>query len=156
MSATKPSPIPADDTGATPYISVRGGVRAIEFYQRAFGALETLRFPAPDGRIGHAELRIGKARFMLADEYPEIGFVGPETLGGSGVMICLYVEDVDAFAARAIEAGATLVKPISDQFHGDRVAQLRDPFGHRWSFSSRIEDVSPEEMLRRAAAMPEG
>jgi PhnB protein len=154
--ATKPSPIPADDTGATPLIAVRGGARAIEFYQRAFGAVETMRIPAPEGRIGHAELRIGKARVMLADEYPEIPFVGPETLGGTTVTISLYVEDVDALAARAIAAGATLLQPISDQFYGDRVAQLRDPFGHRWSFSSRIEDVSPDEMMRRAAASPEG
>jgi PhnB protein len=146
-------PIPKDSIGATPYLVVRGAAEALGFYQRAFGAVEAFRIDDPSGRVGHAEAAIGRARFMLSDEWPELGIVGPKTLGGSAVMIHVYVEDVDALVARAVEAGATLHRAARDQFYGDREAQLVDPFGHRWSFATRFEDVTPEEMKRRAASL---
>lgn len=145
--------IPADQTHATPHLALRDGARALQFYVDAFGAVETLRLDMPDGRLGHAELAIGAARFMIADEFPEVGHVGPATLGGTTVTIAIYVEDVDALVARATAAGATLLRPVKDEFYGDRVAHLQDPFGHRWRFVTRIEDVSAEEMKRRLAAM---
>lgn len=145
--------IPADLTHATPHLALRDAARAIEFYARAFAAVTTLRLDQPDGRVGHAELRIGAARFMLADEFPEVGHVGPATLGGTTVTIAIHVEDVDALVERAVAAGATLLRPIKDEFYGERAASLQDPFGHRWRFSTRFEDVSPEEMQRRLAAL---
>ena len=152
MDATKPSPIPAEQTHATPYLIVRDAAKALEFYQRAFGADETLRFAQPDGRIGHAELRIGRAQLMLADEFPGMGYVGPETLGGTSVSVHIYVEDVDAFVARAVAQGAKVLRPVSDQFYGDRLGVLEDPYGHRWSFASRIEELTPAQMHERAAS----
>lgn len=145
--------IPADQTHATPHLVLRDAARAIEFYVRAFGAIETMHLDMPDGRVGHAELAIGAARFMLADEFPEFGSVGPATLGGTTVTIAIYVEDVDALVARAVAAGATLLRPVTDEFYGDRAASLQDPFGHRWRFATHIEDVSEQEMQRRLAAM---
>ena len=150
---TAAKPIPDGHEQAVPYLSVNGGARAIEFYQRAFGATETLRMAMPDGRIGHAEIRIGRAVLMLADEFPEMGFRSPRTLGGSPVTIHLYVEDVDALAARAVAAGATVKRPVQDQFYGDRSVTLEDPFGHVWSFATHKEDVPPEELRRRHAAL---
>lgn len=147
-------PIPADSTAAIPYLVVHDGVAAITFYARAFGAVETMRLAEPSGRIGHAELTIGRAKFMLADEYPELGIVGPRTVGNTTVSIQVFVEDVDALAAQAVAAGATVERPLKDEFYGDRVVMLRDPFGHRWSFSTRIEEVSPEEMQRRMNTPP--
>lgn len=143
--------IPEDYRGATPYLCVQGAARAIDFYIEAFGARESMRMPQPDGRIGHAEIRIGSAPIMLADELPEIGFRSPKTFGGSSVNLLVYVENVDALAARAEAAGATIKRPVADQFYGDRVVVLEDPFGHSWSFATHIEDVSPDEMRRRAA-----
>jgi PhnB protein len=143
--------IPEDYRGATPYLCVQGAARAIDFYIEAFGARESMRMPQPDGRIGHAEIRIGSAPIMLADEFPEIGFRSPKTFGGSSVNLLVYVENVDALAARAEAAGATIKRPVADQFYGDRVVVLEDPFGHSWSFATHIEDVSPDEMRRRAA-----
>lgn len=148
--------IPGDSRSATPYLIVRDGAQAIEFYVRAFAASEELRLDMPDGRVGHAQLVIGAAKFMLAEEFPELGYVGPATLGGTTVGIQIYVEDVDAFTARALAAGATLKRPIKDEFYGDRVAQLVDPFGHRWNFCTRIEEVSLDEMKRRMAALSAG
>ncbi len=146
--------IPADQAPhAVPHLAVREAARAIEFYVRAFGATETMHLDQPDGRVGHAELTIGAARFMLADEFPEVGHVGPATLGGTTVTIAIQVGDVDAFAARAVAAGATLQRPIKDEFYGERVATILDPFGHRWRFATTIEEVSNEEMQRRLAAM---
>ena len=145
-------PIPEGFEGATPYLSVKGAADAIEFYKKAYGATETMRMTAPDGRIGHAEIKIGKANIMLADEHPEIGFLSPRTLGGSPVTIHIYVEDVDALAARAEAAGAKVLRPVADQFYGDRSGQFEDPFGHRWNFATHKEDVSSEEMRKRAAA----
>jgi PhnB protein len=148
-SAKRPDPIPADYRGATPYLCVHDGKGALEFYQRAFGAKETMRMAQPDGRIGHAEFRIGDAVIMLADEFPEMGFRSPKTLGGSPVNLLVYVPDVDAFVKQAEAAGATVQRPPTDQFYGDRMATLTDPYGHGWSIATHVEDVSAEEMERR-------
>ncbi|MDB4977099.1 MAG: Glyoxalase/bleomycin resistance protein/dioxygenase [Myxococcaceae bacterium] len=147
----KPAPIPADRTYATPYLIVRDAAKALEFYQRAFRATETVRMAQPDGKIVHAELSIGKAQLMLADEFPGMGYVGPQTLGGTSVSMHIYVEDVDAFVKHAEAEGAKVLRPVSDQFYGDRMGALEDPFGHRWSFSSRIEELTHEQMQERAA-----
>lgn len=141
--------IPDDYKAATPYLSIKGAAAAIEFYKKAFGAVEVGRFAQPDGKIGHAEIRINNAPIMLADEYPDIGFLSPKTLGGTPVTIHLYVEDVDALVDRAVSAGAELQRPVKDQFYGDRSGCVADPFGHLWNFASRIEEVSVEEMQHR-------
>jgi PhnB protein len=152
----KVKPIPDEYHGATPYLSVTGAADAIEFYKTAFGARETMRMPAPGGKIGHAEIRIGDAAIMLADEYPEMNFRSPQSLGGSPVNIVIYVNDVDALINQAVVAGAKLLRPAQDQFYGDRMGVLQDPFGHTWSFATHIEDVSPEELQKRAAAQSGG
>ena len=149
-------PIPEGHTAAVPYLSVHDGAAAITFYVRAFGAVETMRLAEPSGKIGHAELSIGAARFSLADEYPDLGLVGPKTLGGTAVTIHVYVEDVDTLVTQAVEAGATLLRPVKDEFYGDRTGQLEDPFGHVWSVQTRVEDVSPKQMQKRLDAMMKG
>ena len=131
----------------------RDAARAIEFYKQAFGATEFMRLAEPSGKIGHAEMKIGDAVIMLADEYPDHGAISPQSLGGTAVTIHLYVGDVDALVTRAGAAGAKIERPPTDEFYGDRSATLSDPFGHRWMFASHIEDVSPEEMGRRYQAM---
>jgi PhnB protein len=146
-------PIPEGYEQVTPYLIINGAARAIEFYKQAFGATEVLRLAQPDGRVGHAEIRIRRAPIMLADEFPEMGLRAPHALGGSPVTMHLYVEDVDALAARAVAAGATVKRPVQDQFYGDRSVTLEDPFGHVWSFATHREDVSPEELRTRAAAL---
>jgi PhnB protein len=146
-------PIPDDYPPLSPYLAIDGAAEAIEFYKKAFGAVERMRLAAPGGRIGHAEIQIGDALVMLADEHPEHNFRGPKTLGGSSVTLHMYVENVDAFCERAVNAGATLVRPLADQFYGDRSGQLRDPYGHVWSVATHIEDVTPEEMQKRMAAL---
>lgn len=134
----------------SPYIVVKGAARAIEFYRASFGATELFRLRDPGGdRIGHAELEIQGCRLMLADEYPDFGALGPVTIGGSPVTLHLYVDDVDAVVAQAVNAGATVLRPLKDEFYGDRTAMLADPFGHRWSVATKREDVSPAEMQRR-------
>jgi PhnB protein len=138
---------------ATPYLSVRRASAAIEFYKRAFGATEITRLIQPDGRIGHAEIDISGARIMLADEFPEVGFSSPESLGGSPVHIRLDVSDVDALAGRAVAAGAKVVRPVEDQFYGDRSGQFSDPFGYTWAISTRKESLTTEEMQRRIGEM---
>jgi PhnB protein len=153
---TKPAPIPAGSEGATPYLYIRGAAKALDFYKRAFGAREEMRMEAPGGKIGHAEIAIGKAHIMLADEMPEMGIRSPDTLGGTSFSMFVYVEDVDSFFKRAVEAGATELRPVADQFYGDRMGFLKDPFGHQWGFATHIEDVSREEMERRAAAQAKG
>ena len=147
--------IPEGLEAAIPYLSVLNAAEAIEFYKRAFGAVEIMRMVGPDGRIGHAEIKIGKAIIMLADEHPEIGFRSPKSLGGarSPVAIHLYVDDVDAVYKRALQAGATSEREPTDQFYGDRSAQVRDPSGHDWSFATHKEDVSPAELQRRYEAL---
>ena len=148
--------IPEGSEGATPYLSIKGAADAIEFYKKAFGAVETMRMAGPDGRIAHAEIKIGKARLMLADEHPEINFLSPKTLGGSPVTIHIYVEDVDALGAQAEAAGAKVRRAVADQFYGDRGGQFEDPFGHVWYFATHKEDLSAEEIQRRAAGQMAG
>ena len=143
-------PIPNGFHAVTPYLIVDDGAAAIEFYKRAFGATETLRMPGPDGKLGHAEIRIGDSVIMLGDEIPGMGARSPQSLGGVTGAITLHVEDVDAVYARAIAAGATSRVPVTDMFYGDRAGQLVDPFGHEWAISTHKEDVSPEEIARRA------
>jgi len=152
------NPIPEGHEAAIPYLSLAGAAKMIEFYKRAFGATELSRLVGPDGRIGHAEIKIGKGIVMLADEHPEIGFLSPKTLGAARppVSIHLYVADVDALFKRAIQAGATSMKEPADQFYGDRTAQLQDPSGHVWSIAMHKEDVSEAEMGRRFEALTKG
>jgi PhnB protein len=147
------SAVPADYPRVTPYLAIDGAADAIEFYKKAFGATERMRMGGPDGKIGHTEIEIEGGLIMLADAHPQMDFRSPRTLGGSPVTIHIYVADVDAFAARAAAAGATVVRPVADQFYGDRSCQLRDPYGHTWSIATHVEDVSPEEMQRRAAKL---
>ena len=144
-------PIPDGYPQVSPYLAVDNARGAIEFYGHAFGATERMHMPDPSGRIGHAELLIGDSVVMLSDEYPEMGVRGPKTLGGSPVMISVYVDDVDAVYDRAVKAGAKAVRPVENQFYGDRSGQFEDPFGHRWSVSPHIEDVPPDERAKRAA-----
>jgi PhnB protein len=145
-------PIPEGYHTATPYLIVKGAGEAIDFYKRVFGATELFRMPAPDGRIGHAELKIGDSVIMLADEMPEIGYRSPRALGGSAVGLMLYVGDVDTVFNTAIGAGATVQRPVTNQFYGDRSGTLEDPFGHVWTIATHVEDVPPEEIARRAQA----
>jgi PhnB protein len=152
MMPGKVKPIPDEYRAATPYLSLSDAARAIDFYKQAFGAREVMRMPAPQGKIGHAEIRIGDAPIMLADECPEMNFRSPQSLGGSPVNIVIYVNDVDALVNQAVAAGAKLLRPVQDQFYGDRMGVLQDPFGHSWSFATHIEDVPPEELQKRAAA----
>lgn len=133
----------------TPYLIVDGAVNAISFYKKAFNANERMRFPMPDGKLGHAELEIGNSVIMLADEFPDMGFKGPRSFGGSAVGMHVYVEDVDAVFKTAIAAGATETMPPKDQFYGDRMCQIIDPFGHKWSIATHVEDVSQEDMEKR-------
>ncbi len=142
-------PIPEDRRTATPYLVVADAARALGFYRDAFGAVETMRLAYPDGRVGHAEIRIGDAAIMLADEHPEFDCLGPATLGGSPVGLVLYVADVDAAFAHAVAAGARIKREVRDEFYGDRVGDLVDPFGHNWTLASRIEEVSTDEIRRR-------
>jgi PhnB protein len=145
-------PIPDGYTALTPYLIVNGAAGAIEFYQKIFGAIELFRLADPNGKVGHAELMINDSRIMLADEFPDRGARGPASFGGSPVRMLLYVADVDDTVNRAVAAGATVVRPVEDQFYGDRAGGLEDPFGHYWHVATHIEDVSAEEMERRAAA----
>jgi PhnB protein len=147
--STAVQPIPDGYQAATPYLIVANAAKAIEFYKQAFGAAETVRMAAPGGKIMHAEIKIRQAPIMLADECPEWDARSPRTLGGSPVGLLLYVEDVDSFVQKATAAGATLVKPVQDQFYGDRTGTLVDPFGHKWTIATHKEDVSPEEMQKR-------
>ena len=150
------NPIPDDYPRVIPSLVVDGAAQAIDFYREVLGATERLRMDGPDGRIGHAELQIGESVIFVADEFPEMEFVGPKKIGGSPVTVMVYVEDVDATFERATKGGAKVTRPVEDQFYGDRVGQFEDPFGHRWSIATHVEDVSPEEMEKRAAAMGEG
>jgi PhnB protein len=151
MSQVKP--IPDGYPAVTPYLVVEGGVRAIDFYKQIFGAQERMRMAGPDGRIGHAELQIGDSVIMLADEHPAMGAKAPKAFGGSPVSLMIYVTDVDAVVKNAADAGAKIVRPLENKFYGDRSATIEDPFGHSWTVSTHVEDVSPEEMQKRAAAL---
>ena len=143
-------PIPDGYHSATPYLIVGGAADAIEFYKKAFGATELFRMAGSGGKIGHAEIKIGNSPIMLADEHPEMGARSAKTLGGSPVFLMLYVDNVDALAAQAIAAGAKPVRPVQNQFYGDRSGSFEDPFGLLWTISTHVEDVSPEEMERRS------
>lgn len=150
-------PIPDGYHTATPYLIVKDGVRALDFYKQALGAEELFRMPDPNGKIGHAEIKIGNSILMLADEHPEMGYKSPQSYGGTPISIMLYVEDVDARVQKAVAAGAKMKRPIKDQFYGDRSGTIVDPFGHEWTIATHKEDLSPDELERRAAeAMKQG
>ena len=141
--------IPEGYHSVTPYLIVRGAAEAIDFYRRAFGAVELFRFPSPDGKIGHAEIKIGDSPIMMADEYPDMGYKGPLTIGGSPVSLMIYVEDVDTVFNQAVAAGATIKEALQNKFYGDRMGTVTDPFGHVWHISTHKEDVSMDEMQER-------
>ncbi len=146
-------PIPDEYPRVMPYLYVNGAKAAIDFYTSIFGAQERMTMPGPEGKIGHAELSIGDSVIMLADEFPDMGARGPKSVGGSPVTIHVYVEDVDTTFDRAVKAGSTVLRPVEDKFYGDRGGEFEDPYGHRWSIASHVEDVSPEEMQRRMGQM---
>ena len=152
----KVNPIPDGYPRVTPYLCIDGAGAAIDFYSKVFGSTERMRMPDPDGRIGHAELQFGDSLIMLADEYPEMGIRGPKAVGGTPVTISVYVEDVDGVFDRAVELGAKALRQVEDQFYGDRSGQFEDPFGHRWSVATHVEDVPPDEMAKRAAEVAGG
>ncbi len=149
-------PIPDGYHSVTPYLIVDGAARALDFYAKAFGAEETLRMPGPNGLIGHAEMRVGDSMIMLADGNPAIGFKGPTAYGGTPVSLMVYVDNVDKVFAKAVAAGATVQRPLANQFYGDRTGGVVDPFGHVWYLATHIEDVAPDEMERRMKAQHPG
>jgi len=153
MSGTSVKPIPDDMHSLTPHLVCNGAADAIEFYKRAFDAVEKGRMPGPDGRLMHAQIRIGDSVLMLVDEWPEMGSVGPKALKGSPVTIHLYVTDVDATVTQAVAAGAKVTMPVDDMFWGDRYGRLEDPFGHQWSVATHKRDLSPEEIKAGMAKM---
>jgi len=153
MSPTPVKPIPEGAHSLTPHLICAGAADAIEFYKRAFGAVEEGRMPGPDGRLMHASVRIGDSALMLVDEMPEYGALGPKSLNGSPVTVHLYVTDVDAVVAQAVAAGATATMPVADMFWGDRYGQLTDPFGHRWSVATHKRDLTPDEIRKGMAEM---
>jgi PhnB protein len=152
----KVKPIPDGYHTITPYLSVTGATAAIEFYKKAFGAREVLKLAQPDGRVGHAELQIGESRIMLADEFPQMEFRSPSAIGGTPVHLHMYVENVDAVVNQAVAAGAKLLRPVQDQFYGDRLGTVADPYGHVWHVSTHKEDLSMDELRKRAAAKHKG
>jgi len=150
--ANKVKPIPEGYHSITPYLYIKGAASAIDYYKKAFGATELFRMPGPDGKIGHAEIKIGDSPIMMADENAEIGALSPQTIGGTPMSIMIYVEDVDTVFNQAIAAGGEQIRPVADQFYGDRTGGLKDPFGFQWWIATHVEDVSPEEMEKRAKA----
>lgn len=150
---TEAKPIPDGYPRVIPYLCVDGAAAAIDFLVEVFDATERMRVPMPDGQIGHAEVAIGEGVIMLSDEYPEMGVVGPKTIGGTALTVMVYVEDSDATFAKAIAAGATVERPVETHFYGDRGGMFIDPFGHRWNVSTNVEDVPPDELARRSAEM---
>jgi PhnB protein len=150
--ANKVKSIPEGYHSITPYLYIKGAASAIDYYKKAFGATELFRMPGPDGKIGHAEIKIGDSPIMMADENAEIGALSPQTIGGTPMSIMIYVEDVDTVFNQAIAAGGEQIRPVADQFYGDRTGGLKDPFGFQWWIATHVEDVSPEEMEKRAKA----
>ena len=146
-------PVPDGYHTVTPYLIVKDAAEALNFYQTALGAIERVRMPGPEGKIMHAEIQIGDSMIMLADEFPEMGAVSPQTIGGTPVGLCLYIEDVDGRFQQAVAAGGRIERPLQNQFYGDRSGTIVDPFGHKWTLATHVEDVAPEEMQRRMAAM---
>lgn len=153
MANAAVKPIPEGMHSLTPHLVCAGAAGAIEFYKKAFGAVEVARLPGPAGKLMHANVRIGDSALMLVDESPECGMLGPKALKGSPVVVHLYVDDVDATVARAVAAGAKITMPVADMFWGDRYGQLEDPFGHRWSVATHTRDLSPEEIRQGMAKM---
>jgi PhnB protein len=149
--ASTVKPIPEGFHTATPYIICKAAADAIEFYKKAFGAVEVMRMAGPDGRIGHAEIKIGDSHIMLSDEHPEMSIYSPQHYGGSPVSVLLYVGNADATVSAAVAAGAKILRPLKDEFYGDRAGTIVDPFGHQWYIHTHIKDVSPEEMQNAAA-----
>ena len=149
-------PIPDNYPRVTPYLYVDGAGAAIEFYEKVLGANQRGRLDGPDGKVRHAELEIGDSVVMLADENPDMGIRGPKSIGGSPFTLHVYVDDADAVYDAALEAGATSIRGVENQFYGDRSGQFEDPFGHRWSVATHVEDISPEEMAKRAEQMASG
>ena len=149
MATKAKKPIPDGYHSVTPYLVCKGAAQALDWYKKAMGAEETVRMPGPGGAIMHAELRFGDSMVMMADEFPEMGARSPQTLGGTPVGMCLYVNDCDVVFQRAVDAGAKVERPLQDQFYGDRSGTIIDPWGHKWTISTHIEDVSPEEMGQR-------
>jgi PhnB protein len=149
---SKVKPIPEGYHTATPYLYIKGAASAIDFYKKAFGATELFRMAGPDDKVGHAEIKIGDSPIMMADENADMGALSPQTIGGTPMSIMLYVEDVDAVFNQAVAAGAEQLRPVADQFYGDRTGGLKDPFGFQWWIATHVEDVSPEEMDKRAKA----
>ncbi len=150
----KVKPIPDGYRTITPYLSIKGAANAIDFYKKAFGATEIMRMAEPDGRVGHAEVLVGDSRVMLADESPDIDFRSPLSIGGTAVHLHMYVENADAVVSQAVAAGAKVVRPVQDQFYGDRSGSVADPYGHVWHVSTHKEDLSMEEIRKRATAQP--
>ncbi len=149
--------IPDGYPQVTPYLCIDGAAEAIEFYGKVFGATQRGdRMPAPGGKVGHAELQLGDSVIMLSDEFPDMNMRSPKAVGGTPIVMSVYVEDVDAVFERAVQAGAATLRPVEDQFYGDRSGQFEDPFGHRWSVASHIEDVPPDEMSKRVAEAMSG
>ena len=156
--ASKVKPVPDGYHSVTPYISIRGAAEAIEFYKQAFGAVEIYRMPMPDGKVGHAELQIGDSRIMLADEFPDMPDAvaqSPVSLGGTTFGFNVYLPDVDARFQQAVDAGAKVRRPVQNQFYGDRSGIVQDPFGHIWTLSTHMEDLTPEEMQKRMESIPQ-
>jgi PhnB protein len=145
--------IPEGYHTVTPYLIIDGASAALDFYKKAFGATEIMRMAHPDGKIGHAEIKVGDSPIMLADEHPQMGYRGPRTLGGTPVSLCLYVDDVDSMARTAVAAGAKVVREVQDQFYGDRSGTFEDPYGHVWTISTHKEDLSMDEIHKRAEAL---
>lgn len=152
----KVKPVPDGYHTITPYLSIKGAAAAIDFYKKAFGATEVMRMAQPDGRIGHAELQVGDSRVMLADEAPDMDFRSPQAIGATPVHLHMYVDDADAVVSQAVGAGARVVRPVQDQFYGDRSGTVADPYGHVWYVSTHKEDLSMEEIRKRAAAQHKG
>jgi PhnB protein len=155
MTTKSVKSIPEGMHTVTPHLICAGAAEAIEFYKKAFGSTETSRLAGPNGKLMHGSIRIGDSTVMLVDEMPEYGSLGPKALNGSSVLIHLYVEDVDAFTARAVAAGAKITMPVQDMFWGDRYGQLEDPFGHRWSVATHVRDVGAVEMQQAMQKMRE-
>jgi PhnB protein len=153
---TKVNAVPDNYPRVTAYLTIDGASDAIEFYKEIFGAEERVRMPQPDGTIGHAELQIGDSVIMMSDAFPDMGVIDPKKLGGTPITMTVYVEDVDTTFAAAVQAGAKALQPVENKFYGDRAGQFEDPWGHRWNVMSHVEDVSPEEMEKRAAAFASG
>lgn len=148
--------IPEGYPQVTPYLAVDGAAEAIEFYEKVLGTKERMRLPGPDGKLGHAELELGDSIIMLADEHPDMGILGPKAIGGTPVTISVYVEDVDSVHQAALDAGAVETRAPENQFYGDRNGQFTDPFGHKWSVATRVEEVPPDEMEKRMAEFSSG